>query len=291
MNIHMNNLSDRHRRRLNDRRADKRNRRESQMERKIVFFDIDGTLLNEEKEIPESAKRAIHLLQEKGIYTAIATGRGPQMFDWIREELNIDSYVSINGQYVVFEGEEIYANPMNPEMLADITKMAASKGHAIAYCNHQEVKVSEEDHPYIQASFNHFLKLDHPPVDREYYKHSPVYQGHLFCEAQDEQMYVERYPEYCFIRWHKYAADFLPKGCSKAAGILKLLEATGIKKENCYAFGDALNDVEMLALAGTGIAMGNAVPEAKAAADVITASCSEDGILRGLIQVGLLENN
>ncbi|MBA4496362.1 Cof-type HAD-IIB family hydrolase [Paenactinomyces guangxiensis] len=260
------------------------------MERKIVFFDIDGTLLNDEKEIPESTKKAVHLLQEKGIYTVIATGRGPQMFEWIREELNIHSYVSINGQYVVFDGEVIYANPMDPEMLADITKLAAGQGHAVAYCSHEQVKVSEENHPFIQESFRNFLKLDHPPQDREYFKHTPIYQGHLFCQAHDEQIYAERYPDYCFIRWHEYASDFLPRGCSKAAGIHKLLEAADIKQENSYAFGDAANDVEMLALVGTGVAMGNAVPEAKAAADVITTSSSEDGILHGLVKVGLLEN-
>jgi Cof subfamily protein (haloacid dehalogenase superfamily) len=260
------------------------------MKKQIVFFDLDGTLLNEEKIIPESTKRAVRLLQDKGIYTVIATGRVPKMFDWILEELNIDSYVSINGQYVIFEGKEIYSNPMDPEMLHDITNVAASKGHAIAYCNHQYVKVSEESHPFISTSFS-TLKMDYPSVDREFYKHSPIYQGHLYCDIQDEQMYVQRYPEYSFVRWDSYAADILPKGCSKAIGIQKLLEAVGIKNEDSYAFGDGLNDVEMLASVGTGIAMGNAVPEAKAVADFVTASCSEDGILNGLISVGLLEKD
>lgn len=260
------------------------------MEKKIVFFDLDGTVLNEDKQILESTKTAIRLLQDKGIYTAIATGRVPLMFDWILEELNIDSYVSTNGQYVVFEGKEIYSNPLDPEMLNSITDVATSKGHAIAYCNHQYVKVSEESHPFIATSFD-VLKMDYPSVDREFYKHSPVYQGHLYCDIEDEQLYVERYPEYKFVRWDRYAADILPKGSSKANGIQKLLEVVGIKVENSYAFGDGLNDLEMLSFIGTGIAMGNAVPEAKAAADIITDSCSEDGIFNGLINVGLLEEN
>jgi HAD superfamily hydrolase (TIGR01484 family) len=73
------------------------------MRKLIVFFDIDGTLLNENKIIPASTKKAVHLLQEKGIHTVIATGRVPSMFYWIQKELNIDSYVAMNRQYVVFE--------------------------------------------------------------------------------------------------------------------------------------------------------------------------------------------
>jgi Cof subfamily protein (haloacid dehalogenase superfamily) len=258
------------------------------MEKKIVFFDLDGTILNEEKIILESTKRAVHLLQEKGIYTVISTGRVPQMFYWILEELNIDSYVCINGQYVVFEGKEIYSNPMDPEMLHDITSLAKSNGHAVAYCNHQHVMASEGDHGFISSSFNR-LKMDYPSVDPEFYQHSPVYQGHLYCKTLDEQTYVKRYPEYNFVRWDNYAADFLPKGCSKAIGIQKVLETTGIKVENSYAFGDGLNDLEMLSTVGTGIAMGNAVPEAKAVADFVTTSCSKDGIFNGLVSLGLLQ--
>jgi Cof subfamily protein (haloacid dehalogenase superfamily) len=256
--------------------------------KKIVFFDIDGTLLTEEKVIPESTKKAVRMLQERGIYTAIATGRTPQMFNWILKELNIHSYVSINGQYVIFEGQEIYSNPINPKILIDILNMAESKGHAIAYCNHQKITVSKENNPLILASFN-ALKLDYPPVDRDFYKHAIVYQAHLFCDSQDEYMYIKHFPECTFIRWHDYAVDILPKGCSKAVGIRKLLDVIGIKNENCYAFGDGLNDIEMLSSVGTGIAMGSAVPEAKAVADIITTTSHDDGILNGLIDLGLLE--
>lgn len=257
------------------------------MKEEIVFFDIDGTLLTEEKVLPESTKRAVRMLQERGIYTAIATGRSPQMFDWILEELNIQSYVSINGQYVVFEGKEIYSNPMGLPLLNDLSTMAESNGHAIAYCHDHHITISQENNPLVLSSYNP-LKVDYPPVDREFYKNASVYQGHLFCHSQEEEMYIQRFPECSFIRWHEHAIDILPKGCSKAIGIGKMLDVIGIKNENCYAFGDGLNDLEMLASVGIGIAMGNAVPEAKAAADLITTSCYDDGIFNGLKKLGIL---
>ena len=70
-----------------------------------------------------------------------------------------------------------------------------------------------------------------------------------------------------------------------------MLEATGIDIENSYAFGDGLNDLEMLKMVGTGIAMGNAVDEAKAVADYVTTSCSNDGIWNGLVRLGLIKED
>ena len=253
-----------------------------------MFFDLDGTLLNEDKVVLESAKRAVHALQEKGIYTAISTGRSPQMFDWLLEELNINSYVSMNGQHVIFEGQEIYSNPMDSDVLHDLSNLAKSKGHGLTYSNHKKFKVSVENHPHIIPSFES-LKLGYPQVEAEFYKRSPVHQVQLYCERRDAQLYVERYSDHTFISWGDYASDMLPKGSSKAVGVQKMLEKLGIQKENSYAFGDGTNDFEMFALVGTGIAMGNAVPELKAVADYVTSSCSENGILDGLLNLGLLE--
>jgi hydroxymethylpyrimidine pyrophosphatase-like HAD family hydrolase len=55
------------------------------------------------------------------------------MFDWIQKELNIDSYVAMNGQYVVFEGQEIYSNPIDPKILQSLSTMTSGNGHALAY--------------------------------------------------------------------------------------------------------------------------------------------------------------
>lgn len=258
------------------------------MNKPIVFFDIDGTLLNENKIIPESTKTAVRLLQDKGIHTVIATGRVPEMFYWIRKELNIDSYVSMNGQYVVYDVKEIYSNPMNPEWLHSLSLRTAENGDALAYCSAQDIKVSASNHPFIESSFD-TLMMTYPEVNHHFYKQKPIYQGHLYCDTSNHQLYVDHFPDFEFVKWHDYAYDILPKGASKAIGIQALLKVLNINNENCYAFGDGLNDLEMLSSAGTGIAMGNAVPEAKAVADIVTTSSSQNGILNGLIQVGLLE--
>ncbi len=76
--------------------------------------------------------------------------------------------------------------------------------------------------------------------------------------------------------------EVLPLGASKGAGVKRLLDALDIDPANMIAFGDAENDVEMLRIAGIGVAMGNGTPEAKQAADYVTGSNNDDGIADAL---------
>lgn len=100
------------------------NEKELSYMKKIVFFDIDGTLLDHEKSLPASTKKALKLLKENGVFVAIATGRAPFMFESLRLELEIDSFVSFNGQFVVFENEVIYENPLNEAELHRLSQDA-----------------------------------------------------------------------------------------------------------------------------------------------------------------------
>ncbi|MCM3340429.1 Cof-type HAD-IIB family hydrolase [Paenibacillus sp. MER TA 81-3] len=256
------------------------------MARNIVFFDIDGTILNENHEIALSTKRAIQELQDAGVYTAIATGRAPSTFTWIREELGIRSYVSINGQYVVFEDEVIYDQPLDTVELEAFASMAASLHHPIVYMHSHGMSASME-HQLIHDGLR-TCNLEHPPICAMGYREAAVYQGVLFCDDEATIPFAERFQNMQFYRWHSLATDFLQKDGSKAVGIRKLLERTGMSQEHCYAFGDGVNDIEMLQFAGTGVAMGNASQEVKRHADLVTASHTEDGIWKGLRTVGLL---
>jgi Cof subfamily protein (haloacid dehalogenase superfamily) len=255
---------------------------------KIVFFDIDGTLLDETKELPESTIHAIQALKETGVYVAIATGRAPFMFADIRERLGIDSYVSFNGQYVVFEGKVIYQNPLNSERLHVLKEHAHQNGHPLVFMDADTMKASMENHPHIHVSMES-LKFGHPEVDEHYYNNREVYQALLFCHSEEEHVYIQKYNEFHFVRWHDVSTDILPFGGSKAEGIKRVMEIIGISKENVFAFGDGLNDIEMLKFVGTGVAMGNAKEEVKEAADLVTKHVAEDGILHGLRQLELIK--
>ncbi|MCM3758608.1 Cof-type HAD-IIB family hydrolase [Sporosarcina aquimarina] len=256
---------------------------------KIVFFDLDGTLMSHDKTILPSTKEALHALRDKGIITVICTGRAPRMFQELLTDLEFDSYVSMNGQHVVYECNELFSNPMNTEILTELSALAKENGHGITYSNSEVFAANAAEHPLVVGSLGR-LKLKYPEVDAEIFAHSPVHQIQLYGNMDDLQSYKDRYQEdYVFIHWDENAVDMLPKGASKAVGIRKLMEHLDIPIENSYAFGDGPNDFEMLEFVGTGIAMGNAIPELKEKADLVTDTCSNDGILKGLLACGLLE--
>ncbi|WP_338753830.1 Cof-type HAD-IIB family hydrolase [Bacillus sp. FJAT-52991] len=254
---------------------------------KIVFFDIDGTLLNREKQLPARTKEAVKLLQNKGIYTAIATGRAPFMFGDLRKELNIQSFISFNGQYVVFEDEVVYLNPLHIDPLRKLVVQAKEKQHPLVFMNELTMKSNHPEHAYIETSFRS-LNFPHPEPQPDFYEQNELYQTLLFCSEEDEMEYREQFPEFTFIRWHPYSLDILPIGGSKAVGIKKMLERLPFKLEDVYAFGDGLNDIEMLQAAGTGVAMGNAHPLVKEQANMVTADVADDGIFLALEKLGLI---
>lgn len=257
------------------------------MERKIVFFDIDGTLLNHDKKLVPSAKTAIEQLKKNGIFVAIATGRAPFMFKDLREELGIDSYVSFNGQYVVFENKVIYKNALNKQLLLSLLEKSTSKNHPIVFMNESKMRANVKNHPYITTSMNS-LKFQHPPYDPSFFLNQDIYQALLFCTGDEESQYIHEFQDFCFIRWHEVSVDVLPNGGSKAEGIKRMIEQLGIKRENTIAFGDGLNDMEMLDFVGTGVAMGNALDEVKRKADEVTKDVADNGIRFGLEKLGLL---
>jgi Cof subfamily protein (haloacid dehalogenase superfamily) len=254
------------------------------MSYKIVFFDIDGTLVNEEKQIPADTIEAVKELQKRGTPVVIATGRAPYFFQPICERLNVHSYVSLNGAYVVFEDQPIYKKTIAHASLEALVNHAAKHNHSLIFQGHEAFYTNSESHPFVLEAVSS-LKVDLPGYDSEFWKKSDIYQVFLLCQAEDEHLYV---PDLRMIRWHRTAMDVLPLDGSKALGITAMLEYLNIAPEEAVAFGDGLNDIEMLKYVGLGIAMGNSCEELKPYADFITTDVDANGIRNGLRYAGLL---
>ncbi|PKR76813.1 Cof-type HAD-IIB family hydrolase [Halalkalibacillus sediminis] len=258
------------------------------MQKHIIFFDIDGTLLDQHKKLPASAKQAILDLQAKGHEVAIATGRAPFMYEELRKELGINTYVSFNGQYVVLDGEVIYTNPLNHESLESLTEMAHSNDHPVVYLDEEDMKANVPQHDHIDESIATLKLGQFPSYYPEYFRERSIYQSLLFCEKGEEKPYEEQFDHFDFIRWHPYSVDVIPAGGSKAEGIKKITDKLGIPSDRQVAFGDSLNDLEMLRDIEHSVAMGNGHDRAKEAAKYETDAVDNDGILKGLKKLGLL---
>lgn len=253
----------------------------------MVFFDLDGTLLNEDKQIQPAVVDAVRKLTESGVLVGIATGRAPFLIGDIRRQLGIDTYVTFNGQYVVQGERVIHKNPLESQELEKLDQAAKTNGHPMVFLNDLEMRANKGEDQDIAKSLTD-LKAEYPPVDPGFYRSRDIYQALLFCRSPEEGMYEDRRNHFQFIRWHDFSVDVLPATGSKALGIERILHHVGVKRENTYAFGDGLNDIEMLKFVGTGVAMGNAFEATKRAADWVTDDVSEDGVASGLRKLKLL---
>lgn len=256
--------------------------------RKLLFFDVDGTLYNSDKKLPQSAKDALAAARANGHEIAIATGRAPFMIQSLLEELDIDTYVTFNGQYVVYKGEVIFTDGIPNAQLQRIIAFGEARNHPVVFLDEERMVAAVGEDARIGESLA-TLRYPYPQIDASYYKERSVYQTLLYITEDEQPLYEETFPHVSFVRWHPYSCDMLPHGGSKARGIEKLLAHRGGSMADVFAFGDGLNDIEMLQAVGTGVAMGNSHPRVKEVADIAIGHVDEDGLAKGMQQLGLIK--
>ncbi|MFX3674255.1 MAG: Cof-type HAD-IIB family hydrolase [Paenisporosarcina sp.] len=255
--------------------------------KKTLFFDIDGTLFNSDKKLPRKSKEAIFKAKENGHNVLIATGRAPFMIREILDELKINSYICFNGQYIVYENEVIYDAALDYSALEAVTEFANQKEHPLVYMNAQKMIASLPYHRHVEESMQS-LKVPHPFYEEGFYMNEKIYQALVFCSLEEELAYQIEFPNLKFVRWHRVSADILPKGASKAEAIHFLVKKMNFQIENTIAFGDGLNDIEMLEAVGFGVAMGNGHAEAIKRAKYVTKHVDEDGLYEAMRYLKLI---
>lgn len=263
---------------------------------KVIFFDIDETLYVKNKAIlPDSVPTVIRSLKRKGIIPAIATGRArcafPEKIDQLIKDEGIELFVTINGQYNSYKNQVITKHPI---AIADIERIIhfLSQHHIeYAFVGNEGIAVSNIT-PQLKEALDPITTRYF--IDQDYYKTHDVYQLLLFYSADQDQFIADSGilgEKFKAVRWHDYSVDCLVATGSKASGIDAVVEYLGLTIDNVMAFGDGLNDIEMISHVGTGVAMGNAHPELKKVANYITEDIEHDGLLKGLLALGVLEES
>lgn len=255
----------------------------------IIFFDIDDTLCRF-GQLHALSRAALAHLHAKNIPLAIATGRSVNMLPPdIRALIDAGVFaalVSANGQYNVLQGGIVSHYPLPAQDAAALIALCREYGLAYQQLSEHHIAWSQE-----QPHYEHMRTLfPGCVVDAEHYRRHTIYQLSVFLPEEAEYpALVDGFARlgYHVARWHRGGADLVPHAGSKARGIADICQAMGADMGKAIAFGDGLNDMEMLQAVGTGVAMGDGWPQLRAVADYVTGSIEEDGIAAALRHFGV----
>lgn len=259
--------------------------------RKAVFFDIDGTLIDASKgmvHISDKVKAALNDLKEAGNYIFIASGRPLDFLDKELVDFGFNGFVLMNGSVVIIDGKVIYNKPLDKEIIKEI----------ISTCERMKIEYVLQGHPdvYLKLNFKRLenfytsFGIDVSKFVREFNSNEPDVYKIEFQTSDARTDIAALYkkwlsdPELTGIvdPFHRNNMELYSRKISKATGILEALKYLDIKVKHSYAFGDGLNDLEMIQTVGCGLAMGNGNEKLKKLATYVVPGVHEDGVAYGI---------
>lgn len=258
--------------------------------RKLIAVDVDGTLIKDNQIIGERTKKALIEAQKRGHKVVISSGRSPKGVMEYALELEMDKYESYISNYngAIVTDVKTLEVPINHKMDFELLK------EILQYSDNLDINYMIYHNNTIYTNNPNTYKLDEviekngdmdvkiiPDLS---YSIDFTPNNILFSQKPERikepaDKLMEKFGDITTMMYsYPYFFEVVPKNVSKGIALLEIAEYLGIEKENVYAFGDHDNDKSMIEMAGTGIAMGNAIPELKEVADFITLTNNEDGI-------------
>ncbi|RPA59592.1 Cof-type HAD-IIB family hydrolase [Aerococcus agrisoli] len=254
---------------------------------RVAFFDIDGTLFDPRKydrpiheQVPASTSEAILKLKANGVLPIIATGRWKEMTAGIGEYLNIDSFITSNGQAAYLEDDLLYQNYIDQQLVNPIIDQMRQRSLPAFFDTKEGIHIlpqSKHVETYTK-NITYLSETDYP---------ENVLQ--MMVTTRDVRQVSDWLTSLKVVQTGETHVDIYPLGVSKAKGIERILDALNIDVKNTFAFGDANNDLEMFGHVGTAVAMGNGTDRAKESADFVTSEVWNDGIYKACEKLGLFE--
>ncbi len=257
------------------------------MKQKMLFFDIDGTLITEGSHIlPKSTMASIRQARANGHLAFINTGRTFfNVTDQIKE-IGFDGYVCGCGTYIHYKGEEILWNQLTKKRCREIVELIRS-------CNLDALLEGKEGvyFDYTRPSNPTIAKLQTrfgaEQFSERYSWDSENLQFDKFVIWQTPNSDFSTFfnnisKDFDYIDRENGFGEIVPKGYSKASGIEFLEKYLNIPHENCFAFGDSTNDLSMLEYVPNSIAMGNSSKLILPKVSYITTDIEDNGIENAL---------
>lgn len=254
---------------------------------KLVAVDLDDTLLSSEITISEGNKRALAECRAKGVQVVIATGRMFRAATRFAEELELDlPIITYQGALVKsLDHQEWFHHVIEKEQAARLIEDLKSYGLQLnVYMNDQLYveKLNDFGSEYVRFSrVDHFVTsfpegLVAPPTKILLAGNPAVLDG------IHQEVLTEFGGELTINKSKEFFLEFGNLKSKKSYALNELAESLGIRPEEILAVGDGMNDLDMIAYAGIGVAMGNAQKEVQEIADYITDTNDRDGVARAL---------
>ena len=271
------------------------------MKYKLLVLDVDGTLLNNAKEISKRTLAALLKVQHMGVRIVLASGRPTSGLLPIAEQLELGNFggfiLAYNGCQVIKAGtgEVMFERHINPEQIPYLEKKARKNGFSIFTYHDEYILTDNADDLHIrkEAWLNHLKIMEEPEfsiaIDFAPCKCvlvSDDYEALLGLENHWKRRLagvLDVFPS------EPYFLEVVPFGIDKANTLAVLMEQLGVTREEVIAIGDGVADVTMLQLAGKSVAMGHAQDSVKVCADYVTGSNDEDGVAQAVEKLILAE--
>lgn len=277
---------------------------------KVIFLDVDGTLVDYDNTIPESAVTAIRQARQNGHKVYVCTGRSraemqPEIWD-----IGIDGMIGGNGSYVEDQGQVIMHQLISKEDTKHIVDWLHSRGLEFYLESNNGLFASENFRDAARPVLREYslrkgrTQEEVKDQEAEDALHGLVYGGELYRDdlnkvsfiLSDYQDHLDAIEEFPNLEAHTWGGrgetalfgDLGVKDINKAHAIEVLLQHLGVDRQDTIAFGDAKIDIPMLDYCQVGVSMGNGGPEILAMADMITDDVAEDGLYNAFAKLGLL---
>ena len=265
---------------------------------KIIFCDMDGTLLTSENKLPDGFDEMIAELKRRNVIFAPASGR--QFFSLIRsfaDYLDEFLFLAENGTLVMYKGKEIFSCPLGVENALNVLAAAKDFENILrVYCGKKDAYILHEQdkHEYkieLEKYFTHNIAVDSFDEVDDVPLKVALFDPTGNCKKNIYDKLTQFYDPLQVVLSSDYWVDIMSPKINKGEAVKNVRRIMNFKINECAAFGDYMNDYEMIQAVGYGFAMENAHPDLKKIAKFETASNDNAGVLVGirrLIEDGLI---
>lgn len=262
---------------------------------KIAFSDIDGTLLNKDREVSTALKKEVRRITKNGVPFILISSRMPAAMTHIQDDLRISGLplIAYNGGWVLVDGQPIHSEEIPMHIVRAVDGLRSGTTLSVQLFHGHEWYVEgmdfyalrEENNTKVRPAVREMTETISDWSGRNISAHKVMVMG----EPAELDGLVEQLEQRFDSELHLYRSkdtylEIASKQISKLTGIEMLLTNSypHLTLPDCIAFGDNFNDVEMIEAVGIGVAVANAKPVVLAVADRVVATNKEDGVAEGL---------